>query len=332
MNTIDIVLACSIATIIFFVLFKLVRSSQKADNDPEEITNSAPSRVWLSPVAVIAIVLVASFLLLRLLNDGDRARADESLARYASLERASQKSASDLAGAQAAIVSLKTSLADLGTVKASAAEQAAEIENLRQQVGTLKDQLASKNTEVDILRHKAQESEDSAAAAAANLAALQKQLRDAKIESSSSGLKFSSSVLFASKQSSIDCDKKDVMAPVIAFTMYTLARSPKTTITIVGHTDNQWSGVPPVEVAARNQTLSEERATNVMDYLRKAGISDTALSAVGRGMWQPVGFDSKQSPDIVERSNRTEEARSKNRRVEFIVNRPDHPGLVCTSE
>jgi OmpA-OmpF porin, OOP family len=69
---------------------------------------------------------------------------------------------------------------------------------------------------------------------------------------------------------------------------------------VEGHTDNRG-------VKARNQTLSEERAKAVADYLAAQGIDKTRLESVGYGDEKPVA------------PNLTARGRELNRRVELIV-------------
>lgn len=72
-------------------------------------------------------------------------------------------------------------------------------------------------------------------------------------------------------------------------------------ISIEGHTDN-------VGDAASNKKLSGDRAEAVMDALITKGIDKTRMSFVGWGQEKPVA------------DNRTEEGRTKNRRVEIVKN------------
>jgi outer membrane protein OmpA-like peptidoglycan-associated protein len=72
-------------------------------------------------------------------------------------------------------------------------------------------------------------------------------------------------------------------------------------ISIEGHTDN-------VGDAAINKKLSNDRAKAVMDALITKGIDKTRMSFVGWGQEKPVA------------DNRTEEGRTKNRRVEIVKN------------
>lgn len=80
-----------------------------------------------------------------------------------------------------------------------------------------------------------------------------------------------------------------------------------TSVTINGYTDN----IPPQRLKALyadNHILSEARAKMVADYLMTQGISANAIKVNGMGDADPVA------------SNDNEEGRSKNRRIEFILN------------
>lgn len=79
-----------------------------------------------------------------------------------------------------------------------------------------------------------------------------------------------------------------------------LNKNPKMTIEISGHTDNQGG-------KSHNQTLSENRARAVYDYLITNGILKARLTYKGYGDTQPIA------------DNTTEEGRAKNRRTEFKV-------------
>ena len=75
--------------------------------------------------------------------------------------------------------------------------------------------------------------------------------------------------------------------------------SPDWKLTIEGHTDD-------VGQAADNQNLSQARAEAVLKAVVAQGIDASRLTAAGRGAGQPVA------------SNRTEEGRALNRRVELV--------------
>lgn len=73
-------------------------------------------------------------------------------------------------------------------------------------------------------------------------------------------------------------------------------------VEIGGHTDNIGS-------RASNLKLSEERAEAVMKYLVTKGIAATRITAKGYGESQPIA------------SNKSDEGRQQNRRVEFVMRR-----------
>ena len=78
-----------------------------------------------------------------------------------------------------------------------------------------------------------------------------------------------------------------------------LAGEPGWSLTIEGHTDA--TGTP-----AHNQTLSEQRAASVRDYLVSRGAASSRLNSVGFGQSKPVA------------DNATELGRAQNRRVELV--------------
>jgi outer membrane protein OmpA-like peptidoglycan-associated protein len=79
-----------------------------------------------------------------------------------------------------------------------------------------------------------------------------------------------------------------------------MKKYPATRIRLEGHTDNV--GKPTL-----NQTLSEDRANSVKDYLVGRGIKDTRIQTKAYGGTYPVVYSSD------------EEARKLNRRVEIEV-------------
>lgn len=76
---------------------------------------------------------------------------------------------------------------------------------------------------------------------------------------------------------------------------------PDTTAVIEGHADN-------VGTASHNQTLSQQRAESVVDYLvRQHKIDSSRLSAIGYGDTRPVA------------DNSTDEGKRQNRRIEAVI-------------
>ena len=79
-----------------------------------------------------------------------------------------------------------------------------------------------------------------------------------------------------------------------------VVRYGKTTLTVVGHTDDVGSN-------AYNQSLSERRALSVAQYLESKRVDSMRLATAGKGETQPRS------------SNSTESGRQENRRVEIYV-------------
>jgi outer membrane protein OmpA-like peptidoglycan-associated protein len=79
-----------------------------------------------------------------------------------------------------------------------------------------------------------------------------------------------------------------------------MVRYGKTTLTIVGHTDD-------VGPSAYNQSLSERRALSVAEYLESKRVDSMRLATAGKGESQPRS------------TNNTEGGRAENRRVEIYV-------------
>jgi outer membrane protein OmpA-like peptidoglycan-associated protein len=79
-----------------------------------------------------------------------------------------------------------------------------------------------------------------------------------------------------------------------------VVRYNKTTLTVVGHTDDVGSN-------AYNQALSERRARSVAQYLEARRVNAMRLAIAGKGEAQPV------------ESNATDTGRQANRRVEIYV-------------
>lgn len=80
----------------------------------------------------------------------------------------------------------------------------------------------------------------------------------------------------------------------------TLKEYNKSTIVVVGHTDNTGT-------FEKNQYLSEQRASSVANYLIAQGVSPTRIQAVGYGPRQPIA------------DNSTESGKQANRRVEIQI-------------
>jgi outer membrane protein OmpA-like peptidoglycan-associated protein len=86
--------------------------------------------------------------------------------------------------------------------------------------------------------------------------------------------------------------------PTLDEVVRVMAEEPSWSLVIEGHTDS-------TSTAAHNQTLSEQRAKSVQDYLTGKGVAASRLSTVGYGQTRPVA------------GNETELGRAQNRRVEL---------------
>jgi outer membrane protein OmpA-like peptidoglycan-associated protein len=101
-----------------------------------------------------------------------------------------------------------------------------------------------------------------------------------------------------------DLDSAKIRAesyPTLDEVVKLLGVEPSWKLTIEGHTDS--SGT-----SAHNQTLSEQRAQSVKDYLVSKGVGAGRLSTMGFGQTKPVA------------GNETELGRAQNRRVELVRN------------
>jgi outer membrane protein OmpA-like peptidoglycan-associated protein len=78
-----------------------------------------------------------------------------------------------------------------------------------------------------------------------------------------------------------------------------LKAHPTLKVSIEGHTDN-------VGTPQSNKTLSTQRAKSVMDAVVQKGIAATRMTSVGWGQEKPIA------------DNRSEEGKTKNRRVEIV--------------
>lgn len=102
---------------------------------------------------------------------------------------------------------------------------------------------------------------------------------------------------------SFDTDKavlKPALLPVLDSVARALNQHPELRAKVVGHTDSTGS-------AAHNQTLSENRARSVTDYLGKQGVAPARMTIEGRAARDPIG------------DNATAEGRAANRRVEVYL-------------
>jgi outer membrane protein OmpA-like peptidoglycan-associated protein len=88
--------------------------------------------------------------------------------------------------------------------------------------------------------------------------------------------------------------------PVLNDVALVINKYEKTTLQVVGHTDDVGSD-------SQNQLLSEYRAISVKGYLTEHGVDNRRVTTLGMGEYQPVA------------SNDSAESRQKNRRVELTI-------------
>ena len=126
-----------------------------------------------------------------------------------------------------------------------------------------------------------------AAPAAPDSATLQARLRD---------LLGRSGINFASGLSDITAESRGILDTAAQ----SIVQVPGVNLQVAGHTDNVGS-------AASNQTLSQQRADAVRQYLVGKGVPAGQLTAAGFGASQPIA------------ANDSPEGRAQNRRIEFNV-------------
>ncbi len=105
-----------------------------------------------------------------------------------------------------------------------------------------------------------------------------------------------SDILFEVNKADLTPDLKTSLAKIAGILLVFKTSN----IIIEGHTDNQGA-------KEYNQTLSEKRAENVMNFLVEQGVTSSRLKFVGYGFTKPIA------------DNDTKEGRQKNRRVDLIV-------------
>jgi outer membrane protein OmpA-like peptidoglycan-associated protein len=129
-------------------------------------------------------------------------------------------------------------------------------------------------------------------------AEIQKELPNAKVERVGEGIviEFSDKVLFAIGKADLSAASKANIDKLQAL----LVKYPDTNIEIQGHTDNTGS-------KDLNLKLSQKRAEAVKNYLVSKGIDASRFTSKGFGDVDP------------KYSNDTEEGRSQNRNVQFLI-------------
>jgi len=152
---------------------------------------------------------------------------------------------------------------------------------------------AATQDELAVERQRREEAEQRAAKVAADLA----RLASVKQDERGMVITLSGSVVFASGKHTLLPAARNRLSQVAD----ALLRSePDATFVVEGHTDSTGS-------AALNQTLSQQRADTVRDYLVERGVPEARITAEGHGADRPVA------------GNDSSEGRANNRRVEIIV-------------
>ena len=127
---------------------------------------------------------------------------------------------------------------------------------------------------------------------------MEKVLGDAEVRREEEGIviKFKEQVLFAFNSSDLGSNAQTNLSKLVDV----LNRYPDTDITVIGHTDSKGTDT-------YNQSLSERRANAVISYLRGRNVATARLTAKGMGESDPIA------------TNDTDEGRTQNRRVEFVI-------------
>jgi outer membrane protein OmpA-like peptidoglycan-associated protein len=127
---------------------------------------------------------------------------------------------------------------------------------------------------------------------------IKKTVPDAKVERVGEGIvvEFSSNVLFDFAKANLSADARNTLDKLVKV----LNAYNDTDIEVQGHTDSKGT-------ESYNQDLSELRANVVASYLTGKGIANNRVTIKGFGETMP------------KYSNNTDEGRSQNRRVEFLI-------------
>lgn len=138
------------------------------------------------------------------------------------------------------------------------------------------------------------------------------ELNNAKVEEVTdvNGLKavkitFDSGLLFKTSSSELNAASKTNLVNLSQL----LRKYSTCAIDVYGHTDNQgWRSSTAEQSVQKNQTLSQQRAQSVVDYLKSQGVASGQFKNVaGKGDTEPVA------------DNTTEMGRQQNRRVEIYM-------------
>jgi len=248
---------------------------QRAEDLENERAAAAKRELAAKHVADTAMLVAAASLTRAAEEAGLRAEADSA---RASADRA--KSEALAASAQA----------QLDKAAADAARQAALAEQAKAQAEAEKARMAAADANSALKESEAEKKQMRQRLLAQLNAVL--QTRD-----TARGLIVNmSDVLFDFGKATLRLETREKLAKVSGIVL----AYPGLHLALEGHTDSVGS-------EAFNQTLSEERAGNVRDYLVGQGIGMASLTALGMGKGDPIA------------TNDTDAGRQKNRRVEMVV-------------
>jgi outer membrane protein OmpA-like peptidoglycan-associated protein len=214
----------------------------------------------------------------------EKAQSDQARAELATAQAESDaaRARTDTANAQSAAAKARADMADSQTASANA--------------------LSAAQADADQSRMAAQQAQLSAQQAEADKAAMRTRLSEQlnkilQTRDSARGLIVSmSDVLFDTGKYSLKAGAREKLAKVAGI----LLAYPGLNIEVGGYTDN-------VGGDQMNQTLSENRAGSVRDYLVQGGVARNSVSAKGFGNTLPVA------------TNDNSAGRQQNRRVELVV-------------
>jgi outer membrane protein OmpA-like peptidoglycan-associated protein len=213
--------------------------------------------------------------------------------------RQKEQAESDTANAQAARSQAESDAANARAAKAQAESDTA---NARADVATSANALSAAQADAEQSRLAANQSQQNAQQAETDKVAMRARLSEQlnsilQTRDSARGLIVSmSDVLFDTGKYSLKPGAREKLAKVAGI----LLAYPGLNIEIGGYTDNVGSD-------QMNQTLSENRAGSVRDYLVQQGVLTNSVSARGYGNTLPVA------------SNGDSSGRQQNRRVELLV-------------
>jgi outer membrane protein OmpA-like peptidoglycan-associated protein len=217
----------------------------------------------------------------------ERAQADQARA-----ERARDQAESDTARAQA----------DAARAQSDAARAQSDSDKAKSDMANSANALSAAQADADQSRLAAQQAQLNSQQAEADKLAMRARLSEQlnkilQTRDSARGLIVSmSDVLFDTGKYSLKSGAREKLAKVAGI----LLAYPGLNIEVGGYTDN-------VGGDGMNQTLSENRAASVRDYLVQQGVASTSVSAKGFGNTLPVA------------SNNNSSGRQQNRRVELLV-------------